>query len=342
MVDNGPAELFPVDAVITWVDGADPAHKLKLDQYLASIGGARPRAASSARFHNSGEIDYCVTSLLRFAPWIRTIFIVTDAQIPELIYKLQGTRYEHKVKIVDHKTIFSGYELHLPTFNSNSISALLWKIPGLAENFLFLNDDFALLRPVNEQDFFREQKVVLRGSWRKYSELIFRTKIKLWFEKFISNNKNDIGQQKCSYSVGQELSAKHLGFKTYYFQVQHNPHPWRRSTLMAFFNANPKLLEFSVSYRLRSAKQFIIDALAAHLELKQFGAITDNRLKTLQLKPNNQALVRIQYKLAKADCDPNTAFVCVQNIENASEKAQKIIFSWLDFRIGSIENLLQK
>src|SRR6478609_10456213 len=97
---------FPVDAVITWVDGADPVHKAKLDSYLMQIGGERPRAASPARFHNSGEIDFCVTSLLRFAPWIRTIFIVSDEQQPDLINVLKNTEYEHRVVVVDHKEIF--------------------------------------------------------------------------------------------------------------------------------------------------------------------------------------------------------------------------------------------
>ncbi|MCE3253988.1 MAG: hypothetical protein K0Q67_3008, partial [Cellvibrio sp.] len=129
----------PIDAVITWVDGADPHHKARLDAYLSSIGSTRPRSANRARFSSVGEIEYCVVSLLRYAPWIRTIFIVSDQQQPDFMAKLIGTVYESRVKIVDHRVIFSGYEHHLPTFNSMSISSMLWKIPGLAEQFLFLN-----------------------------------------------------------------------------------------------------------------------------------------------------------------------------------------------------------
>jgi hypothetical protein len=337
---NSNNDPQPIDAVITWVDGADSEHKAKLDKYLASIGGERPRAAIPSRFYCSGEINYCVTSLLRFAPWIRTIFIVTDAQAPALIHKLKGTRYEHKVKVIDHKTIFCDYERHLPTFNSSSISALLWRIPGLAENFIFLNDDFALLRTVNPSDFFRDNKVILRGSWRKYASLKLKYRVKSWFKKFIFRKKSDVNQQRFSYLAGQELSAKYLHFETAYFQVPHNPHPWRCSTFKTFFNDNPQPFELSIGYRLRSAKQFVIEALAAHLELKHGTASIDNRLKTLQLKPADQSLMRIRRKLGKADIDQDIAFVCIQNIENAPAETQKLIFSWLDSRIGSLEDFL--
>jgi hypothetical protein len=167
----------PIDAVITWVDGADPNHKAKLDAYLSSIGNVRPRSANPARFSSVGEIEYCVVSLLRFAPWIRTIFIVTDQQQPDFMAKLVGTAYESRIKIVDHSVIFSGYEQYLPTFNSMSISSMLWRIPGIAERFLFLNDDFALIRPVESSAFFRGDKVVLHGVWRTQTDKHFVKKL---------------------------------------------------------------------------------------------------------------------------------------------------------------------
>ena len=37
-----------VDAVVTWVDGADPAHRRKLDDYLASLGRPRDGALHEA------------------------------------------------------------------------------------------------------------------------------------------------------------------------------------------------------------------------------------------------------------------------------------------------------
>lgn len=330
----------PIDAVITWVDGSDPKHAAKLEAYLASIGGSRPRAASPSRFHHSGELDYCVTSLLRFAPWLRTIYIVTDEQTPDLIHKLKGTVYEDRVKVVDHKVIFAGFEQHLPCFNSSSILSVLWRIPGLAENFIFLNDDFALLRPVRERDFFRDNKVVLRGKWRKFSDKVVHKKVAHFLEGLFSKKKRELRKTKVGYLAAQEVSAKLLGFKNWYFQIPHNPHAWRVSTQRAYFEANPEVLAFNVSFPLRNSEQFIGESLAAHLELKNKGAKIKNTLNVLQLKPADQALLRIKNKLNRADKSNKTAFVCVQNIENADEEKQKLIFEWLDKRIGTVDQLV--
>lgn len=331
---------FPVDAVITWVDGMDPHHKAKLDAYLAKIGGERPRAASPARFHNSGEIDYCVTSLLRFAPWIRTIFIVSDEQQPDLIKTLKNTEYEHRVVVVDHKEIFAGHEDCLPTFNIRSILTVLWKVPGLAEHFICLNDDFALLNPVKKEDFFREGKVVIRGKWVTYTDqrLSQRLKaiVKNWFGKEAPPE-----QQRVKHLVAQEYSAKLAGLKNRYYQLEHNPHPWRRSTTEKFFNDHPELFQKNIQYRFRSADQFISECLAAQLEIKNGHAILDNRLATTQLKPAEQSIQRLNQKIAAADKNKKYAFVCVQNIEQSSAEAQKTIMNWLDKRIGTLSDFIQ-
>ncbi len=276
MVDLTTQNL-PIDAVITWVDGADPKHIDKLNAYLSSLGGIRPRAANPIRFHHSGELDYCVTSLLRFAPWLRKIFIVTDAQIPGIVHKLKGSQYEERVIVVDHKEIFFGFEHYLPTFNSNSISAMLWRIPDLAERFIFLNDDFSLISPLQREDFFIQDKVVLRGSWRRFSEDGWRKRIKKWFKELSPAYKSD--QQRTGYLAGQELTAKSLGFDKEYFQIPHNPHSWRTSTLKFYYESNPQLWDFNVSFPLRSSEQFIVEALSAHLELKAGNAIVDKNLK---------------------------------------------------------------
>lgn len=332
---------FPIDAVITWVDGADPLHKAKLDAYLASLGGVRPRAASAARFHNSGEIEYCVTSLLRFAPWIRTIFIITDEQQPDIVEKLKGTEYEQRIVIVDHKTIFSGYEYCLPTFNIRSIMSVLWRVPGLAEHFIFLNDDFSLLRPLRREDFFRDGKVVIRGKWVTFSHRTFKGRLAaLWRRFFKQKIAPDV--QRVKHLAAQEYSARLAGLRHKYYQLGHNPHPWRKSTTERFFNENPELFLSNIQYRLRSAEQFISECLAASLEIVQNNAILDNRLATMQLKPAEQALPRLLAKIQTAERQNKYAFVCVQNLEQSSPAAQKAIDDFLLKYIGSIETFINK
>jgi hypothetical protein len=329
-------EIQPIDAVITWVDGADPVHAAKLDAYLESVGRKRTGSAGNARFHNAGEIDYCVTSVLKFAPWVRTIHIVTDQQIPDLVKRLQGTVFEQKVRVVDHREIFAGYDEHLPTFNSSSILSMLWRIPGLAEQFIFFNDDFCLIRPVQPEDFFAQGKVVLRGKWRLLPERQPHNIVLGWLLNRFKKTKD------FSFWEGQQLTARKLGFAWRYFRLPHVPHAWRISSQSRYFGENPEVLVQNIKHRLRAYEQLIGESLAAHLELRQQSAVIDNRLFNIQLKPRQQFYWRIWLKLWWADHNTNAAFTCVQSIEAASYKKQQLIFNWLDKRIGKLADVLQQ
>lgn len=324
-----PDNIDRIDAVITWVDGADPAHAEKLNNYLKSQN-TRPRSASKARFHNAGEIDYCITSLLKFAPWLNTIFIVTDNQTPDIVNKLKGTAFEGKIKLVDHKEIFAGYEQFLPTFNSSSILSMLWRIPGLSERFLFLNDDFFLIRPVNPEDFFSNGKVVLRGKWCYLPERLLHNILFGWLIQSFRRKKS------FSFWAGQQITARKVGFKEKYFRLPHVPHAWRVSTQKEYFEQHPDVLKENIKYRLRAYQQLIGESLAAHLELMKGSAIVNNNLFNIQLKPTRQSLWQIKLKLWRANTNPRAAFACVQSIELASQEKQKIIFNWLNERIGNI------
>ena len=325
----------PIDAVITWVDGNDPAHCRKLDDYLASLGRARPATADPTRFNDDGELAWCLASIVRFAPWFRTIHIVTADQRPALLDALRGTPWEARVRVVDHRHVFAGFERHLPTFNSRSIISMLWRIPGLAERFVYFNDDFFLLRDVAPTDFFRGDKVVERGSWRPQAR--FRWDKRL--ARMLGRNARE-GDDKAGNHVAQELSARIAGFDRAYFRLYHNPFPFRVSTMAAFFGAQPQLLEENASYRLRSGKQFKAESLDAHLQFAQGRAEADNQLRVVQLKPSEQAGWRLRAKLREADRDPRVAFACVQSLEKARPDVRAELVRWLDARIGSLPDAL--
>ena len=98
--------------VIAWVDGADPAHRKNRLSYLNKKSNVVPAGAAETRFHSLNEVEYCVLSILKFAPFVRNIFIVTDNQDPKVstaVHKYFPTR-QNDIRIVDHKEIFEGYE----------------------------------------------------------------------------------------------------------------------------------------------------------------------------------------------------------------------------------------
>ncbi len=318
-----------IDAVITWVDGADPAHRAKLDGWLAESGKSRPPSADRTRFNDAGEIDWCIRSILRFAPWFRKIHIVVDGQSPAILEKLRDSEYIDRFNIVDHREIFAGFEQHLPTFNSRSIISMLWRIEGLAENFVYFNDDMFLLRDVKPEDFFRDGKVVQRGLWRMQPGITVASRLLNTLKRMRGSRKQKVGNLE-----SQQLSARIAGFDDRYYRLYHNPYPMRRSTLRTFFEMHPDLLESNCRHRLRSNEQFKTEAVATHLEFLHEDAIVDNSLHVVQLKPSEQLPARVRLKIAKADSDSSTAFVCVQSLELAPEAVQKEIVAWLDQRIG--------
>lgn len=128
---------FPIDAVYTWVDGTDPAWLERKRARLEAMAG-HPLTASATedlRFVAHDELRHSLRSLERYAPWIRHIYLVTDGQRPDWL------REDHpRITVVDHREI-SAPGTDLPTYNSHAIEANLHRIEGLAEHFVYLNDD---------------------------------------------------------------------------------------------------------------------------------------------------------------------------------------------------------
>ncbi len=146
---------IPVDMVFTYVDGSDPAHMEKRRRYRSEFPEAtRSKNVSDIgntdiRFLDVGEITFSVNSVLKYMPWIRTIFIVTDAQIPPLAPHLLDSG---QVRIIDHREIIPAQ--CLPTFNSRAIGSFLYRIDGLSEIFLHNNDDVMHFSPIDPGFFF--------------------------------------------------------------------------------------------------------------------------------------------------------------------------------------------
>lgn len=316
-----------IDAVIPWVDGADPAHRQRLEAHLAACGGTRPPAAQATRFDDAGELDWCVASILRFAPWFRRIHIVSDRQTPALVERLRGTPQAARVRLVDHREIFAGFEHALPTFNSRSICSLLWRIRDLAGHYVVFNDDFSILRPIGPDAFFRDGRVVLRGAWHAQAEHTALGALRRWFRRSRA--------ERAGNREAQALSARLAGFERRCFRLPHVPYPFRRATLEAFFSARPELLERNIAHRLRSSEQFLAESLAAHLEIAQDRAVLGDRLRVVQVKPGEQSEWRLRAKLREADRDARVAFACVQSLDRAPDALRTRIAGWLDRRVGS-------
>ncbi len=328
----------PIDAVVLWVDGNDPVlaekrkHYLKKENKTSNHSGALP-----TRFASNNEIRYCILSILTFAPFIRNIFLVTDGQDPGLGKEIE--RYfpgkSNTLKIVGHKEIFRGFEQYLPSFNSSSIESMIWRIKGLSENFIYFNDDVFLIRETEQEDWFIDNKPVLRGRWKipPYKKMMSKS-IKIFINKNI--RKNPDYQPRLSFYIRQWKAASLLGMKFRYYFYCHIPHPLKRKRLENFFTENKKLLEENISYRFRSEHQFVMPSLAYHLEILD-GNKNLTKLNMVYLHPyySNKRLGR---KISKCENDPAIKSVCAQSLDMIDDEVQKRIFNYMDSILSSAGN----
>lgn len=150
-----------IDVVYTWVNGADPVHAARRAEHLRLQRGIHENALDQARFRDNEELRFSLRALEQCAPWVRNVILVTAGQCPAWI------RRDHpKLRVVDHTEFIP--ERYLPTFNSHVIEAYLHEIPGLAEHYIYLNDDVFLGRPCEKTDFFTANKLPLAFvDWRK-------------------------------------------------------------------------------------------------------------------------------------------------------------------------------
>lgn len=138
---------LPVDLVITWVNGSDPL----LIEDMKRFNVASNRNTSPNRFRDWGILRYCLRSVEKYANWFRHIYIVTNGQVPRWL----NTKYP-RVSVVKHSDIFPN-KSHVPTFNSAAIESNIHRIPGLSQQFVYMNDDFFFASPVEPEDFYTEE-----------------------------------------------------------------------------------------------------------------------------------------------------------------------------------------
>jgi hypothetical protein len=313
-----------MDAVITWVDGSDPAHQLKLRRHLDGCIET-PESSASTRFADNGEIEFSVRSLIRFAPWVDNIYIVTDQQTPHFYSNSTDQWLLEKIKIVDHQVLFSGYSHALPVFNSLSIEALLWNIPGLSDDFIYLNDDMMLIRPVPVSAFRTANEYILKGKLRrkKHRKLFSQLK-KLWP---YANNK------RTGYRKIQEKCAELIGFNDYFIDLPHCPHILNCSALKNFFTQNLSLLEVTLGHKFRDPEQVWSVSLFCHQLLLDQTARIDNQFKTVNIKADRYSLKKVQRILGSAESSLENYFLCVQSLDMANTACQEFIKAWMAKRL---------
>jgi hypothetical protein len=313
--DDADTDTAPIDVVVSWVDGNDPVHAAK--RHAARAGAqltatAIPGGKAATRFADSGELALCLGAIRRHCPWVRTIHLVTDAQVPAFLTAPEQVRLG--VRIVDHTHLFRGHEWALPTFNSRTIETALHRIDGLSERFVYFNDDVIVLRPTPPEEFFAANGPVLRGEWRPLPRF---GRLRTLLSSIANHVAAWRGVVRSTAVLAKYRAAQAAGFRDRYLDAPHVPHPLRRATLGGFFDAHPDLFAKNIRYRFRDMDQFVPCPLANHLEIAAGTWVHSPAHDYLLVCFNRDTPETIEAGIAALEAG-GCRFLCLQGFERAT------------------------
>ena len=310
-----------IDAVITWVDGSEPNYQLKLEKNLKN------NKAIKRQYLQANEIDFCVASIIKFAPFIRKIFIVTDKQRPNLS-NIRHLVPLNKIEVIDHEEIFRDNKEYLPTFNIRAIDALLFKIKNLSERFIYFNDDMFLIKETFEKDWFVNNKAVLTGKWAKsYNKQVIKT---------ISHKVKNFLKIRPSFNAAQSKAANIAGFHEKYFKSFHCGRPQIKSVIKDFYDKNPEILTNQIRHKFRDDRQYMPYSLCWHLLIKKnlYVESSSNRLIEIT-KSRNFSEKKLKDLLTDLDSKAEVKFLNIQDLNLASKETQKVFQNWFIKKLSS-------
>ena len=319
-----------IDVVIAWVDGNDPKHILKREEYHPTGKRTHNEAIVPTRFGNCGEIYYCIASILKYAKFINRIWIVADDQRPKHLdaFSKAGLCDPDFIQVVDHKVVFRGFESALPTFNSISIEAVVWRIPGLAERFVYMNDDFFFNSRLSADFLFKDGRPVLRGWMARPAHMRLKVRIRKRLRKMTFRQPNN----RPSFRVSQERGAGLAGNHGKFLHIGHHPHPMRKSLTEAFFDEHGyDILSKQVSHRFRNYEQYNQASFANHLEITSHSNQICDPVGVAYYKPRPGHEGHDILDLIKNDLEP---YGCLQSLDEAWDSKLREIQEMMANKFG--------
>lgn len=301
----------PIDIVYTWVDSTDSEWKQKKNKY-------KPEYIEEIRFPNEEKPDLELETSLLFTltnlTWIRTVYIVTmRPQIPQCLHKnkyLKLLHYSNKIKIIHHD------QLDIPlTFNSNVIECYLHNIKGLSENFIYMNDDFYILKKVPYSFFFH------RSEHTKKSVPITINRTRLLINFYPKNWLN-------IYTKSIANTIKKLQKKSFCQKHHALPYTLNRTFCKQMEKKYQKHITINNENKFRTPNDFIFYLVVYNEGL--------NFYKTFQQIP-------FKYKFVNDTQLPENiidyAFLCMNNINDTELKSQVEILKKLLLPISMTQDL---
>lgn len=242
---------FDIDIIIPWVDGNDPEWQQVFAKYSGKTDAKDDN--SICKYRDWDNLQYLFRGIEKFAPWVRTVHFVTCGQKPKWL-----NISAPKLHFVSHKD-FIPCEW-LPTFSVRPIELNIHRIEGLAERFIYFNDDFFLLRPVGIDRFFRNELPCDIASFEAIQPETPREHVILNNVSVINkhfNKKEVLHDYRWKWFRCDNLSALYRNLAltpwTFFtgFKSTHLPQPFLKSTYQKVWESEEKLLKETSSHRFR-------------------------------------------------------------------------------------------
>ena len=242
-----------IDIVVTWVDGSDKEWQKEKAKY----SGVKYTDDNVNRYRDWGILKYWFRAIAQYAPWVNKVHFITWGHLPEWL----NVDCE-KLNIVEHKDYIP--QKYLPVFSSHPIEHNMFRIEGLAEQFIYFNDDMFMISPTVPKDYFKDglpvdnvREVPLRFFEGGVDHIIANNMIVI--NKYF--NKRQV-VKKCAkqwFSLSSpESTLKNLymlpvnGFSA--FDNPHIPIPFLKSTLQEVWDKEYAKLDDTCSHRFRSSE----------------------------------------------------------------------------------------
>ena len=317
-----------IDFVITWVDMDDPKWQTEFAKHSGKKDNTK-NGVSKARFRDYGFLKYWFRGVEKFAPWVRKIHFVTCGQKPEWL-----DENNPKINLVNHKDYIP--KQFLPTYNSVVIERYLHKIPGLAEHFVYFNDDFYIINKIGIERFFNN------GLPCDIAVFQYNPSWSQWYRR-IKNNLKIINAHFDKKDVMLRHSDKWFyesyGLKVFWnyilkpyskfitLRTPHNAQPYLKSTFEEVWAvAGKELTETSVN-KFRALNDYTPELFRTWQickgDFEPYNTYSDTKMFPLMVKPK-QAVKAIYNQSYKLICLNDNVHIrnyehVMNNIKNAFE-----------------------
>ena len=271
-----------MDAVITYVNGLDPVWQA---EYADAVGGR----VMAKRYRDWGTLKFLLRGIEKHIPSIENVFLLVsgDSQVPSWVDR-------SVVRVVLHRDIIP--ERFLPTFNSTTIEMFMHRIPGLAEEFLYFNDDMFPVMDCAPEDFFRDGKAVIGFAHHLFAG----------------------GKYKKRVRNSDHQARKALGKRPglFFVRPQHTCSPMLRSESDAVYGFSEGKI-FEVVSRLRTTRNFNQYLFLDYLYYS--GKTTGEKISNKHLSP----AVHSPETIADNIVNPSAKLLCINDVHLSDEDYER-------------------